>query len=254
MSATTSQEYRWTFGRPATTTWSSSAPAAPAAATARLLAARVTTCSSLDRGDLPSDTLSTHGIARGGVVQLARWGLLDEVLASGAPAVREVTFGPRAGGDPALKNRAGVDLLVAPRRTVLDRILARRRRRWPAPRCAPAMTSQACCATEHGRVAGVTARTRDGQRPRLHARHVVGADGLRSTMAGLSVRGSSSPSTPTSRSSTPTSTRCLAAGSSSTSPTGAYAGVFPTHDGQAASGCAARPRSPRTYEGRAPSR
>lgn len=37
----------------------------------------------VERGRIPSDTLSTHGIARGGVVQLAKWGLLGQVLASG---------------------------------------------------------------------------------------------------------------------------------------------------------------------------
>ena len=32
----------------------------------------------VDRASFPSDTLSTHAIARGGVVQLHRWGLLDD--------------------------------------------------------------------------------------------------------------------------------------------------------------------------------
>ena len=40
----------------------------------------------LDRAIFPADTLSTHQIARPGVVQLHRWGLLQTVLASGAPA------------------------------------------------------------------------------------------------------------------------------------------------------------------------
>ena len=34
----------------------------------------------VDKTRLPSDTLSTHGLIRGGVVQLSRWGLLDRVL------------------------------------------------------------------------------------------------------------------------------------------------------------------------------
>ena len=46
----------------------------------------------VDRADLPSDTISTHQIARTGVVALRRWGLLDAVIASGAPAIRQVTF------------------------------------------------------------------------------------------------------------------------------------------------------------------
>jgi flavin-dependent dehydrogenase len=79
----------------------------------------------VERGRIPSDTLSAHGIARGGVVQLAHWGLLGQVLASGAPAIRQVVF--RADGTEevrTVKPRDGVDHLVAPRRYILDRILA----------------------------------------------------------------------------------------------------------------------------------
>ena len=94
-------------------------------ATARLLAERGHDVVVLDRAEFPSDTLSTHGIARGGVVQLSRWGLLDDVLASGAPAIREVTFGIEGREiTREVKDRAGVDVLVAPRRMVLDTILA----------------------------------------------------------------------------------------------------------------------------------
>ena len=79
----------------------------------------------VDRALFPSDTLSTHSIARSGVVQLNRWGLLDAVLDSGVPAIRQVAF--HAGGEPVtrqLGHKSGVDLLVAPRRYVLDTILA----------------------------------------------------------------------------------------------------------------------------------
>src|SRR6266508_2799974 len=78
----------------------------------------------VDQSLFPSDTISTHSIARSGVVQLHRWGLLDGVLDSGAPAIRQVTF--NAGGESVsrpIKDKAGVDLVVAPRRYVLDTIL-----------------------------------------------------------------------------------------------------------------------------------
>jgi 2-polyprenyl-6-methoxyphenol hydroxylase-like FAD-dependent oxidoreductase len=71
----------------------------------------------VDQAWLPSVTVSTHSIARSGVVQLRRWGLLDQVLDSGAPAIRQVTF--HAAGESltrTVKHKAGVDLLVAPRR------------------------------------------------------------------------------------------------------------------------------------------
>ena len=63
-----------------TTTWSSSVPGAAGAATAMLLARAGHDVVVVDRAQLPSDTTSTHSLVRGGVVQLSRWGLLDEVL------------------------------------------------------------------------------------------------------------------------------------------------------------------------------
>jgi 2-polyprenyl-6-methoxyphenol hydroxylase-like FAD-dependent oxidoreductase len=153
------------------------------AATARLLAARGLDVLLVDRAAHLGDTLSTHGLARGAVVQLARWGLLDRVLDSGAPAVREVSFHL---GDAvtrkAVKHRAGVDHLVAPRRHVLDRLLL------DAAEEAGAETLLGATVTgvrrEGGRVTGVTVRTRQGSHD-VQARHVVGADGLRSTTARL---------------------------------------------------------------------
>jgi 2-polyprenyl-6-methoxyphenol hydroxylase-like FAD-dependent oxidoreductase len=94
------------------------------AATALLLARAGHDVVMVDRATFPSDTLSTHAIARGGVVQLHRWGLLDAVLASGAPPIRRVEF--FAGDQPVVrtvKDRYGVDFLVAPRRHVLDPLI-----------------------------------------------------------------------------------------------------------------------------------
>ena len=48
-------------------------------ATAMLLARLGHDVVVVDQASLPSDTVFTHSIARGGVVQLRRWGLLDEV-------------------------------------------------------------------------------------------------------------------------------------------------------------------------------
>jgi flavin-dependent dehydrogenase len=56
-------------------------------ATAMVLARLGRDVAVVDQASFPSDTVSTHSIARSGVVQLHRWGLLDEVLASGAPAM-----------------------------------------------------------------------------------------------------------------------------------------------------------------------
>jgi len=59
------------------------------AATAMLLAAAGHDVLLVDRDTFPSDTLSTHAIARSGMVQLNRWGLLPDVLATGAPPLRD---------------------------------------------------------------------------------------------------------------------------------------------------------------------
>src|SRR6266511_1447184 len=94
-------------------------------ATAMLLARLGHDVAVVDQASFPSDTISTHSIARSGVVQLHRWGVLQEVLDSGAPAIRQVTF--HADGESisrTIKHKAGVDLVIAPRRYVLDTILA----------------------------------------------------------------------------------------------------------------------------------
>ena len=55
------------------------------AATAMLLARRGLRVLVLEQARFPSDTLSTHQIQLPGVACLARWGLLDKVIASNAP-------------------------------------------------------------------------------------------------------------------------------------------------------------------------
>ena len=52
------------------------------AATAMLLARAGFRVAAVDRARFPSDTLSTHQVQLPGVACLARWGLLDAVIAS----------------------------------------------------------------------------------------------------------------------------------------------------------------------------
>lgn len=136
----------------------------------------------VDRSRFPSDTTSTHAFARGGVVQLQRWGLLDAVLDSGAPAVRTVSFYDRGTKDRrAIKDRAGVDLLVAPRRYVLDELLVTAAVAAGA-RLLSGTTVTGVRRDHRGRVSGVHLRDTAGAYE-IRSRIVVGADGVRSQMA-----------------------------------------------------------------------
>ena len=153
------------------------------ASTAMLLARAGARVLLVDRARRGSDTLSTHALMRGGVLQLLRWGLLDRVTAGGTPPVRRVTF--HYGGEPmpvSLKPYAGVEALYAPRRTVLDTVLADAARDAGAEvRHGTAVTG--LVAGDGGRVAGVTVRDGDGTLRAERARLVVGADGRDSHVA-----------------------------------------------------------------------
>lgn len=94
------------------------------ASTALLLARAGMRVLVVDRARRGSDTLSTHALMRGGVLQLRRWGLLDRVIATGTPPIRRVTFHYGTELMPvSLKPYAGVDALYAPRRMVFDSLL-----------------------------------------------------------------------------------------------------------------------------------
>lgn len=152
------------------------------AATAMLLAEHGHDVVVGDRATFPSDTLSTHAIARTGIVQLDRWGLLDRVLDSGAPPIRDVIFhGDAAPVHRAVKERYGRDFLLAPRRTVLDEILVRGAADAGA-RIHTGVSVDGVRRDDEGRITGVYGRA--GTTPvEVASRVVVGADGLRSRIA-----------------------------------------------------------------------
>ena len=157
---------------------------AAGAATALLLGRLGHNVVLVDRALFPADTVSTHQIARTGVVALHRWGLLSAVLASGAPAIRQIEFNA-AGREPVtrrVKDRAGVDLLVAPRRYVLDTLVAEAAARAGVHMRLGVVVS-GVRRDDTGRVVGVIGRDRAGSTVRIDARFVVGADGLGSRVA-----------------------------------------------------------------------
>jgi len=152
------------------------------ASTALLLARRGLHVLVVDRAAYGSDTLSTHALMRGGVVQLHRWGLLGRLRDAGTPVVRRTTFHY---GDDLLavdiKPRDGVDGLYAPRRTVLDALLV------DAAVEAGAEVIHGVRAADvvrgpDGRVVGLTLENAGGAREAF-AGTVIGADGVRSAIA-----------------------------------------------------------------------
>jgi flavin-dependent dehydrogenase len=154
------------------------------ASTAMLLARAGARVALLDRSSYGSDTVSTHGLMRGGALQLSRWGLLDEVAAAGTPPIRQTLFEYADGGSDRVTIRAsaGVDALYAPRRLVLDRILVDAAAAAGAD-VAHQTTMTALLRDDDGRVRGVRARDRRGRTSELRGAITVGADGIRSTVA-----------------------------------------------------------------------
>lgn len=150
--------------------------------TAMLLARQGYRVLLLDRASFPSDTLSVHYIHQPGVACLGRWGLLDTVIASGCPPVREqrLDVGPftLVGTPPPID---GIDAAYAPRRTILDQILVE------AAAAAGVEVRERFSVqeliTDDDRVTGIRGHTVGGATVTEHARIVIGADGLHSLVA-----------------------------------------------------------------------
>ena len=152
------------------------------APTAMLLARKGYRVLLVDRATFPSDTMSTHYIHQPGVAALKRWGVLDQVIASGCPPLTNghFQFGPLAleGWGPPSE---GVAEAYVPRRIVLDKILV------DAAVAAGAELREAFTVEEilfgGDRVTGLRGHARGGASVTETARVVIGADGLHSRVA-----------------------------------------------------------------------
>ena len=149
--------------------------------TAMLLARKGYRVLVVDRATFPSDTISTHLIHPPGLGALKRWDLFDRVVATGCPPIDTYAFdfGPFAiTGSPASPDSP---VSYAPRRTVLDKLLV------DAASEAGVEVREGFSVEEmlvdDGRVTGIRGHGRGGSSVTEHARVVVGADGLNSTLA-----------------------------------------------------------------------
>ena len=153
------------------------------ASTALLLARAGVRVLVVERARRGSDTVSTHALMRGGVLQLHRWGVLDRVAATGAPPIRRVTFHYGRDSMPVtLKPYAGVDALYAPRRTVLDALLVGAAEEAGA-RFGFGLAMTDVARDRAGRVVGAVVRDQLGATWTERVGLVVGADGRSSLVA-----------------------------------------------------------------------
>ena len=153
------------------------------AATAMLLARAGHRVLVVDRGRYGTDTLSTHALMRGAVVQLHRWNVLPAVVAAGTPSVQQATFfyGDESVAVP-IAPRDGIEGLYAPRRYVLDRLLI------DEAAAAGALVAyghqlKGLMRSDDGRVTGVVVENQFGRVHHVSCRVVVGADGVWSSVA-----------------------------------------------------------------------
>jgi len=158
---------------------------AAGASTAMLLARQGLDVLMIDPARRGSDTLSTHALMRGGVVQLHRWGVLDRIRAAGTPAIRKTTFQYADElVEVEIKERDGVDALYAPRRTVLDEALVLAAEEAGAE-VVHGVALEGLLQDASGWTRGAFMSGRDQAVRKIEADLVIGADGRRSRVARL---------------------------------------------------------------------
>jgi len=152
------------------------------AATAMLLARAGARVLLVDRGVYGSDTLSTHALMRGAVLQLDRWGVLPAIVAAGTPPVRSTTFSYTAFDVTVpIEPRFGVDSLYAPRRSLLDRVLVDAAAE-SGVELRYGIRADDVIKDSHGRARGIVVSNGE-TRYEIEADLTIGADGIHSTIA-----------------------------------------------------------------------
>lgn len=153
------------------------------ATTAMLMAQQGMRVLLVERSAPGTDTMSTHNLTRGAVSQLVRWGLADRLMTQGTPRINRTTF---QFGDTVLpldiRPVGQIPGLMGTRRVVLDATLV-----------AAAVDAgvevrfhtsfRDVIWNEHDRVTGAILTNDRGINIAIDAPLVVGADGIRSTVA-----------------------------------------------------------------------
>jgi flavin-dependent dehydrogenase len=153
------------------------------ASTAMLLARQGLDVLLVDRATFPSEIPHGHFIHRHGPRRLARWGVLDLVLATGCPPVTSMTLDvgdfPLTGVGLAVD---GIPMGLGPRRSRLDRVLVEAAVESGAELRAGFAVDDLL--RDGDRVTGIRGRhVKGGATVTEHARVVVGADGRNSGVA-----------------------------------------------------------------------
>ena len=150
--------------------------------TAMLLARKGYRVLVVDKATFPSDTMSTHVVHPPGLAALERWGLLDQLEATGCPPLETYSFdfGPfTIAGTPHPID--GIAHAYCPRRTLLDQLLVE------AAAAAGAEVREGFTVDEvlvdDGVVTGIRGHGRGGGPLTERGKVVIGADGRRSLVA-----------------------------------------------------------------------
>ncbi|MDA5095821.1 NAD(P)/FAD-dependent oxidoreductase [Aliiroseovarius sp. KMU-50] len=137
----------------------------------------------IDR-DLPSnDTLSTHALMRPAISLMHDWGVLGDVINSGAPMITTTNFYYGTEKIPvSIKPDGEIKGLYAPRRGILDQILVDKAVEFGAEFHVGTTFDTAIMDT-NGHVRGAVLRTPDGTMESVSSTVLIGADGRQSSVA-----------------------------------------------------------------------
>lgn len=155
----------------------------PAGASAAMTLARAgAKVVAVDRATFPSDTLSTHHLTPKAVALLRHHGVLDEMLATGAPPLSHFRlFVDGFEVHPRYVVPDGIDFTLNIRRPAFDEIMA------GGVKASGADLREGFTAEEPvwegGRLAGIRGTNADGERVEIRAKLVIGADGRKSSVA-----------------------------------------------------------------------